>query len=132
MTSYKQADFYLAATDAHRLNAPIKGWRIKRIRRDVRRSNPSTTGSAAIRDDYLLIGVDPPFEVRGREIYKVLLAAKGEPISWSSIERWPVFVYILNPQVEDIESRDLIGDDEFVVLDWAALFPNIEEASEFL
>jgi hypothetical protein len=128
----KQPDFYLAAMDTHRLDVPIKGWRVKIIRRNVQTTNPSETRNAAVRDEYLLIHIDPPFELSGQPVDKVLLSAKGEPISWSSIDRWPVFVYVLNPEVEDIKNRDQIGDDEFVVLDWAALFPNSEEASKFL
>src|SRR5947209_19939665 len=97
----KQPDFYLAATDVHRLDAPMKAWRVKSISRDLTRSNRPKPSNAGVRDDYLLIRVYPPFQVRDQLIDKVLLSAKGTPIAWFSIDRWQVFVYVLNPQVED-------------------------------
>jgi hypothetical protein len=130
--NYEQPNFYLADTDMYHFDAPAKAWRVKTISRDVRGSNTSKPRNAAVGDSYLLVRVDPPFESPGRLIDKVLLSAKGAPIIWSAIDRWPVFVFVLYPHVQDIEKCDLIGDDEFVVLDWAALFQNMEEARKIL
>jgi hypothetical protein len=125
-------EFYLAAMDVYRLDRPLKCWRIKVLHRDVKKRPLPLPYRGEVRDEYLLVKVEPPFVSSREEIDRVLLSAKDPTISWSAITEWPLFVFVLCPQVGELEQRDTIDQDEFVVLDWAALFPTEEAASEWL
>lgn len=127
-----QPDFYMAATDVYRLERPLHCWQIKILRRDEGNSQRTGSVNATVRDEYLLIKVDPPFVIRGRHVDEVLVAAKDPNVSWSSVGTWPVFVFVLNVHVKDVARRHTIRDDEFMVLEWAALFKTEEDASEYL
>lgn len=110
-------DFYLASSEhGGDLAEPRKVWCIKRMRGDHW-------------DDFLLVRVDPPLwggdqpgGVPARYLDKLVLATRHFDASLFPIRKWPVYVFVMVPLVDDVEQRDVIHDDEAVLLAWAELY----------
>ncbi len=119
----REPDFYFASSDVRPdddLAMPRKCWRIKRLQGDVR-------------DDYLLIRLDPPIigqplGLGGKDLHMVLVTTKDRTASLFPIQRWPVLIYVLQLLIDDAESRDVIHDEEFALLGWAELYRTEEAA----
>ncbi|HET6261734.1 MAG TPA: hypothetical protein VFG99_05785 [Chloroflexia bacterium] len=122
-------DFYLAATDHYELAAPIKCWRIKRIRGKMCRFRLPILHPEVGRG-FLLIRVEPSMRMGDKIVGEVLVSSKGLPLF--PITEWPVFIFVLETSVGDLVSRDVICDHEVKVFDWAALYPTEEAAREAL
>jgi len=92
-------DFFLASLEGYGMEAPRRGFRIRRLCGDHR-------------DDYLLARIEPPvarsaFGLGANDIDHVILASRHVGESLFPIERWPVFVHVARPLVP-IEGRDLL------------------------
>jgi hypothetical protein len=44
------------------------------------------------------------------------------------INKWPAFVYVARPLIENPELRDKLQDDEFELIAWAELYRNEDDA----
>ncbi|HEX8596908.1 MAG TPA: hypothetical protein VF952_00120 [Chloroflexia bacterium] len=115
-------DFYLGSTDVYPdsdFARPRKCWRIKRLKGDVR-------------DDYLLIRIDPPiigqpFGLGGEDIHMVVVATKDRTASLFPIRRWPVYVFVIRLLVDEPESRDVVHDEELELVVWGELYGTEED-----
>src|SRR5438067_1803647 len=113
MTNHHQPDFYLASGDVYPnddLAKPRKGWSVKHLKGDVR-------------DDYLLVRLDPPIMGQPlgleKDLGMVLVVTKDRTASLFPPRRWPVLVYVLRLLIDDAENRESIHDNEFALLVWA-------------
>ncbi|HEX8599211.1 MAG TPA: hypothetical protein VF952_11930 [Chloroflexia bacterium] len=122
-------DFYLAATEVHELQEPVKCWRVKRLRRKARWFQYFTL-RPELRNDYLLIKTEPAFHIGDRATNEILVSSKGPTLF--PITEWPVFVYVLETAVPNLKDRQDILDSELRVVDWAGLFPTEEDARRFI
>jgi len=112
-------DFFLASLEGYGMEAPRRGFRIRRLCGDHR-------------DDYLLARIEPPvlgqpFGLGANDIDHVILASRHVGESLFPIERWPVFVHVARPLVP-IEGRDVLHDDEMESIAWAEIYQTEDEA----
>jgi hypothetical protein len=110
-------DFYLASSEGYGLEHPRRGFRVRRLRGDHDR------------DDYLLARFDPPvpFALGNRALTHVILATRHAGATLFPIDRWPVFVHVARLLVS-IDDRDVLHDDEFELIAWAALYETEDAA----
>jgi hypothetical protein len=113
-------DFYLASTESYALDEPRGCWRIKRLPGDKR-------------DNYLLARIAPAlngatFGLGPCDITKVILATRLEGFTLFPITRWPVYVHVAVPLINDPEQRDVIQMDELQSLAWGELYESEEAA----
>jgi hypothetical protein len=110
----KMPDFYMTSNESLPLGRPRKCYRIKRIH-------------ANRRDDYLLVQVTPPLEIQlsggtSNPIDELIIASRHKSESLFPIKKWPVTVYVLRPLVENPKERDVLKDDELVLIGWAEIY----------
>ena len=113
-----EPDFYLASSDSYNLYEPRRVWCIRRM-------------ATSECDDLLLVRIDPPIIAEGaarRMIDLVLLAARHEGASLFPITQWPVCVYVLQPLIDDIETRAEIAREEFQIIAWAEVYETEDRA----
>jgi hypothetical protein len=115
-----QPDFYLSSAESDTLREPRKCWSIKRLRGEIR-------------DDYLLIQIFPPiigqpFGLGAKDIDLVIIAPRHKGISLFPITSYPVFVHVARPLIDDVESRDMIYNQESEVMFWGELYETEENA----
>ena len=116
----RPADFYLASSEGYGMDVPRRAWRVKRL-------------FAPDRDDLLLVEIDPPlvgqqYGLGDRDIDLVVVASKHEGSSLFPITKWPAFVYVARPLIENPELRDKLQNDEFELIAWAGLYRTEEDA----
>src|SRR5690349_10539109 len=123
--SGKPPDFWMVSTEAPDPLVLRKCWRIKRLH-DL------------VRDDYLLIKVDPPLNTLGlctsEYADKAIIATRLEGMSLFPLSEGTLVVYVDAVCVPNIEStnRDYISVGDSKQVDWAALLPTEEEARKFM
>ncbi len=115
-----KADFYLASTESYALDEPRRCWRIKRLRGDMR-------------DDYLLVRIDPPlggsaFGLDLGDINQVIVATRLEGFSLFPIAKWPVPVHVAAVLIDEPEKREVIQMNELYSLAWGELYESEEAA----
>ena len=86
------------------------------------------------RDDYLLVRIDPPLTGSGSRpdgpaMDHVILATRHLGDSLFPIQRWPVFVHVIESLVP-VEGKDVLHDHEMKVIAWAAIYDSEEAARE--
>jgi hypothetical protein len=112
-------EFYMASTEGYTLENPRRCTPVRRLR-------------GPIRDDYLLIKIDPPligqpFGLGANDIDEVIVATRLEGVSLFPIERWPVDVYVVRLLVAS-EAKETVMADEMELIAWAELYPTEEHA----
>ncbi len=70
----------------------------------------------------------PEFLLASSEGYMLLLATRHVGDSLFPIQRWPVFVHVAGPLVENPEHREVIHDSQFEPIAWAELYQTSEDA----
>ena len=113
------ADFYIASSEGYQMECPRRCEAIKRLRGEDR-------------DDYLLIGIDPPlngqvFGLGARDLDQVIVATRHRGDSLFPINRWPVFVHVARLLVP-YEGQDVVRNDEVESFAWAELYPTEKAA----
>lgn len=113
-------DFFLASTEDTRLTEPHRCWRMHRV------ANPT-------RDDLLLVKIDPPlsgqvFGKSGQDLTYVWLATRHQGASLFPISRWPVYVHVACPLVDNPEQLKHVQKEEYINESWAELYPTEEDA----
>jgi hypothetical protein len=117
----EKPEFYLSSRDIDPPLEPRRCYAIKRLR-------------CAVRDDYLLIRIDPPlvgqwYGLGGRDIDKVIVATRLQGGSLFPILEWPVFVHVARPLIEHPEQRDQLANDELENIMWGELYPTEQDAA---
>jgi len=107
-------DFYMTSSESHQFRQLRKCYSIKRFH-------------ANKRDDYLLIRISPPLEVpehgiAGNQISELIIATHDKGVSLFPVTKWPVRVYVLQPLIEKPEERDILKDDEMILIGWAEIY----------
>jgi hypothetical protein len=113
-------DFYLASSEGYDLEGPRRCFQIKRLRGDVR-------------DDYLLIHIDPPilgqkYGLGEKDICELIVATRHEGTSLFPIVDWPVYVHVARVLVDSPEEREVLHNIEFEEIAWAELYETEEKA----
>jgi hypothetical protein len=113
-------DFYLASTEGYDLYQPRSCKRIRPIASDSRTY-------------MLLIEIDPPligqkYGLGGRDISLVIIAPRHKGGSLFPIADWPTYVHVARPLIENVESRDTVGDNELELIAWAEIYRTEEDA----
>ena len=96
-------DFYIASSEGYEMDSPRRCEVIKRL-------------GGEDRDDYLLVGIDPPlngqvFGLGGHDLDQVIVATRHQGESLFPITRWPVFVHVARLLVP-YEGQDVVRNDE--------------------
>ncbi|MCC6672164.1 MAG: hypothetical protein IT458_13970 [Planctomycetes bacterium] len=109
----------MASSEGYEMESPRRCRAIKRL-------------SGEDRDDYLLIGIDPPlngqfFGRGGRDIDQVVIATRHRGESLFPIRRWPVFIHVARLLVP-YEGQDVVRNDEVEPIAWAELYATEEAA----
>lgn len=112
-------DFYMASSEGYKMENPRRCRSIKRL-------------SGEDRDDYLLIGIDPPlngqvFGLGERDVDQVVVATRHRGETLFPIKRWPVFVHVARLLVP-YEGQDSVRNDEVESIAWAELYATEEAA----
>lgn len=113
------ADFYMASSEGYGLESPRRCRRIERLKGEDR-------------DDYLLIGIDPPlngqeFGLGGRDLDQVVIATRHQGESLFPIRRWPVYVHVARLLVP-YERQEIVRNSEMEPIAWAELYATEEAA----
>jgi hypothetical protein len=111
--------FYMASSEGYGLDSPRRCQAIRRLKGEDR-------------DDYLLIGIDPPlngqaFGLGGRDLDRVVVATRHRGESLFPVKRWPVFVHVARLLVP-YEGQDVVKNDEMESFAWAELYATEEAA----
>lgn len=85
------------------------------------------------RDDYMLIRIDPPligqkYGRGGQDIDQVILAARFKGDTLFPPKKWPVYVHVARPLIDNPERRRRISDSELEEIAWAELYKTEEDA----
>jgi hypothetical protein len=120
LTETEKPDFYLSSHDIEPPLSPRRCYAIKRLR-------------GKVRDDYLLIRIDPPligqpYGMGGRDIDQVIVATRHEGASLFPIRDWPVFVHVARPLIEHPEQRDHVAFYEMQNIIWGELYKTQQDA----
>jgi hypothetical protein len=111
--------FLSAAGESIELAKPRECWEIKRMR-------------AAVRTDYMLISMEPPYrEPQGigyRDVYKLVIASRFKGYSLYPIMSWSCHVAVFLIPDECIDSGLEIASDQIRTVAWAMLFQTLPEA----
>jgi len=111
--------FLSAAGESIELAKPRECWEIKRMR-------------DAVRDDYMLISMEPPYrESQGigyRDIYQLVIAARFKGYSLYPITEWPCHVYVFASANPNIDAENEITPDQVRMVAWAMLFRTLAQA----
>ena len=113
-------DFYMASSEGFDMETPRRCTAIRRLR-------------GRIRDDYLLVRIDPPligqrFGLGGRDIDEVIVATRHEGESLFPITTWPVYVHVARLLVPSV-GKASVRDEEIESIAWAELYPTKEDAA---
>ena len=112
--------FFLSASgESLELASPRECWEIKRMR-------------DAVRTDYMLISMEPPYRVpQGigyRDVYKVVIASRFKNRSLYPITSWPCHVSVFLFANGNIDTMLEIGQGQLRQVAWAMLFPTLADA----
>jgi len=107
-------DFYMTSSEDSRLRHMRKCFSIKRFH-------------ALKRDDYLLIEITPPlsgdaYGIEGVQLNELLIATRHRGVSLFPIKKWPVDVYVLRILIENPREREVIRENDIVLIGWAELY----------
>ncbi|MCH7480950.1 MAG: hypothetical protein IIC79_06100 [Chloroflexi bacterium] len=113
-------DFYLASAEGYGFDEPRKCYRIMRVQSEMR-------------DDYMLIRVDPPLTQRqhglaGVELDTIVIATRHKGSSLFPILEWPVYVHIARLHTINPSERDIIHPNEIESIAWGELYLTEEDA----
>jgi hypothetical protein len=120
----REPDFFLSAAAEMRpdadLSQPRACWTKARLRN-------------AIRDDYMLIDVDPPvigqpYGLGSEDITRLIIATRWEGCTLFPIKQWNLSVYVLRILDEDITRSLLFTQDQIEEIAWATIYRTREEA----
>ncbi len=113
-------DFYISSSEGHMEGDARSCFFVKRLR-------------CGNREDCILVRINPP--VKGEhyglgnfEIHEVLLASRLKGTSVISPIEWPVSVYVLYANINNLEERDSISMDEYRIIAWAEIYKDKDEA----
>ena len=111
--------FLSAAGESMELAKPRECWEIKRMR-------------DAVRSDYMLISMEPPYRepqrVGYRDVYKLVIATRFKGYSLYPITSWPCHVSVFSIADESIDTGLEIASDQIRNVAWAMLFRTLAEA----
>jgi hypothetical protein len=116
----KNPDFYLAAAEYEPLRAPRACTAVGRLRDQIR-------------DDYMLIEIDPllngqMFGLGSKDISLLILSTRHKGLTLFPIMEWPCFVYVTRIlDVEILECRSF-ESNQVELIAWAMLYQTLEEA----
>lgn len=113
-------DFYISSSEGHMDGEARSCLVVKQI-------------NCAGRNDCLLIKIDPPlrgekYAMEASEIQMVIIAARLTGNSVISPSKWPVPVYVLHTNVDNVEKRIVINTQEYKVIAWAEIYKDKEQA----
>ena len=115
-------DFFLSAAGEMRgdLGLPRACWVKHRLKDQVR-------------DDHLLIEVDPPvigqkYCLGNEDITELIISARLQGFSLSPVSHWPCPVYISRILDETIEKTLVFIKDQIEIIGWGMIFRTLEEA----
>lgn len=116
----EDADFFMsAAGESMKLAEPRTCWKIARM-------------SDSLRDDYMLVSIEPPFqEPKGigyRDVYKIIIATRFKNRSLYPITSWPCHVSVFRILNENIERGSDFKPGDVRLFTWAMLFRTIDDA----
>ena len=101
------------------LASPRECWEIKRMR-------------DAVRDDYMLISMEPPYRqpvgIGYRDAYKLIIATRFKGDSLYPTTSFPCHVYVFTMADENIEAQSEFRPTQVRMLAWAMLFGTSAEA----
>jgi hypothetical protein len=111
--------FLSAAGESLELAKPRECWEVKRMR-------------DAVRTDYMLISMEPPYRdaqrIGYRDVYKLVIATRFEGYSLYPITSWPCHVSVFLIADENIGTTLEIGSGQIRNVAWAMLFQTLAEA----
>jgi hypothetical protein len=111
--------FLSAAGESTELTKPRDCWEVKRMR-------------DAVRTDYMLISMEPPYRdaqrIGYRDVYKLLIATRFKGYSLYPITSWPCHVSVFLIADENIGTTLEIGSGQIRNVAWAMLFQTLAEA----
>lgn len=90
----------------------------------------------SVRDDFAYVRLDRPIPAgvldKDRSFNRLILIARHSGNSVFSISRWPLIVNVLDPEPCEHHQWDDLSELPMGVLDWAALYPTLQEAANAL
>jgi hypothetical protein len=111
--------FLTGAGEGKTLAEPRTCWQMKRMRDSVR-------------DDYMLISVEPPFRqphgIGTTDVYKLVVACRFQGQSLYPITSWPCHVFVYRSLHAILPEQTDFGQGDLQVIAWAMLFRTGEEA----
>ena len=89
--------------------------------------------SCDMRDDYLLITIDPPiigqkYGLGGKDISEVIVATRYKGDNLFPITNWPLDVHVARLLDNIPESAVKLSSSQFAEIAWAELYPTEESA----
>jgi hypothetical protein len=87
-----------------------------------------------VRDDYMLIRIDPPLVGQGfgfgdRDIFDLIISTRFEGASLFPITEWPSHVYVSRILDEEIVTTLVLRKDQVELVAWGMLFKTLDEAN---
>ena len=88
----------------------------------------------SIRDDHMLIEVDPPvigqaYGLGGRDITELVLSARWVGSTLFPVTEWPCHVYISRILDESVVRTSTFTGEQVEMIGWGAIFRTLDEAT---
>lgn len=115
------ADFFLSSSDSSELNALPRACTRVGV---VRMSN----GAAGV-----VVDLDPPlvgemYKSEKESISRVVLVVRFGNGNIERPEEWPIYVYVLDPTIDDVASRTELREGEYEIAAWGDVFATVAAA----
>ena len=107
----RKPDFYLASSEGYGLEEPRGCWRLKSLR--------LKNGK-----ELLLVKVHPSIHYLDKNLEQVVLAARHQGYSVTSIQEWPCYVHVARLMHADIPADCILKSKDLEVIAWAELYPD--------
>ena len=99
-----------------------------------RSCTPHAYLSDGIRDDHMLIGIDPPlvgqkYGLGDRDIVDLLISPRHKGVSLSPITQWPTHVYVSRVLDERIKKTLMFTESHVQLIAWGMIYRTLDEAN---
>jgi hypothetical protein len=88
----------------------------------------------AIRDDHMLVEIDPPligqaYGLGGQDIAYLILSARFQGSTLFPVKEWPCHVFISRILDSNIMTSLVFAKEQVEIVGWGMIFPTLEDAN---
>jgi len=88
-----------------------------------------------IRDDYLLVDIEPPiigqgFGLGGKDITQLILTTRHQGVTLFPVNEWPAYVYVYRIVDDALLRQETFAADQVALIFWGVIYRSLTDARD--